>query len=249
MSRAKVLTTEVQDKIAGEYGSIKAKDLAEKYSCTIDQVYEVAKRRKLTQRHNKIVNLSYLQEQIIFGGLLGDGRLKRNGRNNYYYSECHALGESDYLRWKFNSLGELTSGHNIYPKNNNLKDVSDALEFTTLTTPSLKKYVDMSKLDIIKQLDELGLIIYLLDDGWLNSNTKLGNLTITTYPLTSDEREALHRQWKKIADISFHNSGIKRVNSSTSSKNTQAILKLVLKYIPKDTDVVKKKFKNVIANV
>ena len=54
-----------------------------------------------------------IMNQIILSGLLGDGRLKRNGKYNYYYSECHALGEKEYLSWKFKNLGELTSTSNI----------------------------------------------------------------------------------------------------------------------------------------
>ena len=99
------LNKETQEAIAKQYGTMTAQKLAEKYNCTIHQVYEIGRRFKKQQQQNKEVHISPKQHQILLGGWLGDGWFKCNGRYNVHYSECHALGESEYLRWKHQALG------------------------------------------------------------------------------------------------------------------------------------------------
>ena len=246
------LTKSQQDEIAKRYGTVKAQSLADEYGCTIHQVYEVGRRYSVQQKQNTKVTITPKMHQIILGGVLGDGRLKRNGLHNVYYSECHALGESGYLRWKHENLGELTERSAIYGKNMNDNRYSPAEEFTTLTTPSLVPYKDITRVEAIQQLDELGLLIHLLDDGWFaysNPERTRGRFCLTTYMWSVEERQALIDQWHKVTGVKFTNHGIKRVNTGASNKENDKITELVLKYFPADIDVVKKKFRTLIPNV
>ena len=246
MEMTKQLDNAIQLEIAGLYGTITAQKLADKYDCTIHQVYEVGRRFKKQREQNKEVELTAKQHQILLGGWLGDGRFKNNGRHNVYYSECHALGESDYLRWKFEQLGVLTEHAVIYQKNQNDDRFSDAEEFTTLTTPTLVPYKSLSRLEVIKQLDELGLIIHLLDDGWFAYSSEKrtnGRFCITTYNWSEEEIQALIDQWYKQTGIVFNKVGIKRVNIGTSCKYNDQIFAIAKRYFPLTLDIIKKKFR------
>ena len=79
MTKTKRLEKEVQDMIANDYGKIKAKILAEKHNCTLDQVYEVGRRYKLQQKQNLEVEIDEIMNQILLSGIIGDGRIKYNG--------------------------------------------------------------------------------------------------------------------------------------------------------------------------
>lgn len=174
---------------------------------------------------------------------IGDGRLKVNGKmGNVYYSECHAMDEYEYCLWKHKNLGLLTKSTKPYGKNLNNK-YSDAIEFCTITTPSLKKYKNMTKLEVIKKLNPLGLILLLLDDGWFNPHSKLGNFCLSTGELNIQEIDALVDQYNKNGFINVHKIGIKRTDISFDSRNNSQIYHYIINYIPKDTDIIRKKFK------
>lgn len=248
----KQLDKNIQQEIAKKYGTTTAQNLANQYNCTVHQVYEIGRRFKKQQPHNKEVNINPIQHQVLLGGWLGDGRFKLNGRHNVQYSECHALGEADYLRWKYQSLGELTENSTIYDKNQNDCRFSDAKEFTTLTTPSLLPYKQMTRLEVINELDELGLIIHLLDDGWFaysNKERTKGRFCITTYNWTDEERQALIDQWYDKTGVRFYEHGIKRVNLGASSQENEKLFAIVARYFPLSLDIIKKKFKVLLSKV
>ena len=252
MTKTKRLDKEVQIKIAEEYGKVKAKDLAIKYNCTIDQVYEVGRRYKLQQKQNLEVDIDETMNQILLSGIIGDGRIKYNGKYNAQYSECHGPEEFEYLEWKFKNLKDLTSRASIYGKNTLYEDCNDAKEFSTLTTPSLIPYKEIydNRRIVIEGLNELGLLLHLLDDGSFHpyTNNKNGRFSICTYHWTHEERVLLINKWKKETGISFKEFGIKRIDIGASSSENKKILDLVLKYLPKDLDIVQKKFGVIMNN-
>ena len=130
MEKRKDIDKEIEQKIIQEYGKVKAKVLAEKYNITLSQVYDVGRRNGLTRKNNPIFTFSEISNQIILSGILGDGRLKRNGKKNYYYSECHALGEKEYCVWKHEQLikDDISTKTMLYGKNLN-NEHGDAIEF------------------------------------------------------------------------------------------------------------------------
>lgn len=248
----KELDNNIQQEIAQLYGTATAQSIADKYHCTIHQVYEIGRRFKKQKQHNKVVEITPIQHQILLGGWLGDGRFKNNGKHNVYYSECHALGESDYLKWKFEQLGELTKDTVIYQKNQNDARYSDAEEFTTLTTPTLIPYKKLTRLEVIQQLDELGLLIHLLDDGWFAYSSKKrtnGRFCVTTYNWSMEEIDALINQWNTKTNIVFTKTGIKRVNIGASCKYNDQMFAIAKKYFPLELDIIKKKFNVMLPKV
>ena len=247
MARRKDIDKDIEQKIIQEYGKCKAKILAEKYDVTLSQVYDVGKRNGLTKKCNPIFNFSETSRQIILSGILGDGRLKKNGKKNYYYSECHALGEKEYCIWKHEQLikDDISVPTMLYGKNLN-NEHNDAIEFCTRTSPSLIPYANMSKLEIIEQLNELGLLLYLLDDGWISKHSKLGNFVLCTYLLTVEERLAVTNKYNTLLGTHGHDIGHKRVDTAFSSDDNFIFFNIAKEYIPLETDIVQKKFETML---
>lgn len=180
-------------------------------------------------------------KQIILSGILGDGRLKRNGKYNYYYSECHALGEKEYLFWKYENLGRLTSTSSVYPKNANNSHV-DALEFTTLTTPTLIPYAALTREEVISQLDALGILLYMLDDGWTISYKSGNAIRIGSTLLTSSQFDLFADQCENVLGIRPTIIGKKKKAIAFKSVEDVYFIDIINQYNMQSLDVTKKKF-------
>jgi hypothetical protein len=217
----------------------KGKDIAEKVGITLYQVYEVYKRYHITHKNNMLFILNSHQEQIILSGILGDGRLKKNGKYGYYYSECHALGEKEYCKWKFDHLGSLTEGHKIYLKNANNK-YSTAVEFTTVTTRTLETYANMSIEEVIDNLEIIGFILFLLDDGWIRKDTQ--QFCISSGSLTEEQLKLFCLKCEYIGIHDVHITGRKRRDISIPKCNNEFIIKNTFMLFNKNIDIIKKKF-------
>lgn len=232
--------------IGFHYKKKKAREIGDELGLTINQVYDTAKKHGFSQPQNIEVKMNHRMNQIILSGIIGDGRLKRNGSQNYYYSECHAMGESEYVKWKFDNLGELTdigrsNGKLLYGKNNN-NHHSDALEFTTLTTPTLIKYAEMEKEDVIKNLDDLGLILLILDDGW-TQRYKSGHRTMLSISgLRPTEKILLKEKYEDVFKIEGSLFGIKRVDLGFKASDESVFIKTLEKYNLRELDVSIKKY-------
>lgn len=226
--------------IINNYGSIRAQDLADALGITIHQVYGVARRNNLTRRQNKKVEIDSDMHQVLVSGILGDGRLKRNGKHNFYYSECHALGEREYLLWKKKMLKDLTNNSTIYGKNLN-NDYEKAVEFTSLTTPSLIPYSKLSKKDCIKELEELGLFLLIMDDGWGRRYKNSNGLVLSFNNDYLEELEILKDRYCEVLGIECKIIGIKKKVISFSHIYEHIFKDIASRYGMEDLDVVKKK--------
>lgn len=222
------------------YGKIKAQEMADKLKITIHQVYGVARRHDLTRKHNKEVVIDDNMHQVLVSGILGDGRLKKNGLHNYYYSECHSMAEQEYLKWKKDMLKDLTKHSTIYGKNMN-NNHEKAVEFTSLTTPSLIPYSKLTKMDCIKELTELGLFLLILDDGWGRSYKNSNGLVLSFNNNYLDELEFLKNKYNEIFNIEARLVGIKKKVISFSHNYEYVFKKIASDYNMQELDVIKKK--------
>ncbi len=232
----KSLTEEQQEILIENYGKITAKKLAEMFGVSIHTIYNAAKHLKITQKLNPVFSLTPEQHQIILGGILGDGNLKKNG-TNHYYRECHAVGEREYLKWKANQLDGLTTGKifNMPARNG----FSPQVGFQTRNSSTFTKYANMSKLEVIKQLGELGFVIWLLDDGWIRRNSKVCSIGVSRGTLTAEESEALIAKAAQLG-LSMHCVGQSKDFSLTSINNAH-IKEMVYKYFDSSMDIIQKK--------
>ena len=231
----KSLTVDQQEILKEQYGKVKARELAKMFNVTINTIYNAAKNLKLTQKLNPKFKLTDEQHQIILGGILGDGNLKKNGRN-YYYRECHAIEEKEYLTWKFEQLKNVTTDK-IYDIPG--RGYSPQVGFQTKNSETFSKYAAMDKIDVIKNLNELGFIIWALDDGWYRSNSKIGCYGISRGLLTEEEAHALI---EKAADLGLEMHCIGSSGDfSLTSVNNFRLKEIAYKYFDKSMDIIKKK--------
>lgn len=234
------MNEEKEKYILDNYGKVIAQVLADKMEVSIHQVYEVARKYNITRKHNKKVNIDSDMHQVLISGILGDGRLKKNGRHNYCYSECHALGEEEYLRWKKDMLKDLAKDSAVYGKNMN-NDHGKAVEFTSLTTPTLIPYSRLTKMDCIVQLTELGLLLLILDDGWGREYKNSNGLVLSfdnTYP---EEMVVLRDKYNEVFNINSNIIGKKKKAISFSHEYEHVFKRVAREYNMEDLDVIKKK--------
>lgn len=230
--------------IKDNYGKIKAKEIAEHLNISIHRVYNIARKYKLGNELNSIFNLNETQKQILISGKIGDGSFKKNG-SNYYYRECHAITEREYLLWKYEQLYETTTKriYNIKAREHNH---NNQVLFQTRNSPSFEKYATMSKLEGIMKLDELGLILLCLDDGWCKRYTHSFGYYISIASFNSDEIKTLIFKFDEIMSIKCKYIPSSGGTISIQYRESPKLLEGILKYLPKDMDIIQGKFREFV---
>ena len=112
---------------------------------------------------NRELILNEAQKQVILSGILGDGNIKRNGKN-YYYREGHSKKETEYCKFKHDILQPYISKGGFHLVNKR----DGQFGFQTINSPTLREYKAMDIYSVINALNEFGLLLYILDDGWIN---------------------------------------------------------------------------------
>ena len=247
-SRAKRITQEQTEQVISLRGTMTAKEIATTVGVTYDQVNEVFKRYNMTNKHNINFEINSLQNQIFLSGKLGDGNYKPNGKYNYYYRENHAEDEKEYLIWKMISLGNMINNQGLYKIKKGGWNTQQPYGFSTKTSPSLIKYAEMSIQDAILQLDEKGLIMFMLDDGWFTKHSRQGNFCISGGVLTREDLDCLCIQFSKYNINDVHIVGHKRLDVSIPSSNNKMLYDIATSFIPCDTDIIIKKFQYINTN-
>ena len=182
---------------------------------------------------NKELFLTQKQEQILLSGKIGDGNFKRNG-SNVYYRETHSVREKEYCKWKHDILIP-----NISKSGFHITDKRDGQwGFQTINSPTLRYYRSLSISETITKLDKFGLLVLILDDGWMSRN----HLMLSTGKLSSDEIDLLLNQYYKEFGIKPHLVGIKRKDISFSDC-TEPLFPYFKSYFPNNIDVFEKKVK------
>ena len=227
------------------YVKLGANHIAEKFNIDKEYVYHLARVNNV--KTNKTTNktcgeLNDLQKQILISGIFGDGNYKKQGLG-FMYRECHALGEANYCKWKYDVLGKLTEDNRFSYANRG----NELVEFETMTTKDLEVYGKLNK-DLgsaIELLDEIGLSLLILDDGWRSTKTiypKNITFNLTTYQYTEEIRYKIIKQYEKYFGNSCCNSvGIKRVDLYFSKEASKKIAEIILSLLGSDMDIVQKK--------
>lgn len=219
------------------YGKMKAQDIANILGINIHKVYKVASRLNLTSHLNPQLELTKEQHQIILGGILGDGSFKKNG-HNYYYRETHAVGEKDYMLWKFNKLYNLTTKktYDIPARNG----ANPQLAIQTVNSPVWQQYVEMPRYEVINALTELGYAIWMLDDGWICRKAKACNISVAGGTLTDEELILLIAKGKELG-LDGHIIGIKEKAITFLRHNNARVKEIMYSFFPKTLDIMIKK--------
>lgn len=192
-----------------------------------------------TFRHLK--KLNDMQKQIIMFGRLGDGHIDRR-ETQPMYIESHAEDEKDYLFWKYKILKDICNKQPAYYKET-YSTFSDEKQYlckpfyrlNTRILDDLYGIREMSRSEIIEQLNEFGLSLHLLDDGnrgdlW---HICLAEWTVEEkelYVSICEDRFGLNCYLMKDDRYAYFDAD--------SSRN---IDKIILSNIPNDLDIVHKK--------
>lgn len=237
-----------------KYGKVSAKIIAKECEVTIRRIYDLAKKyniKTLKKRNKTVGELSELQKQILLSGIFGDGSYKKNGKVGFQYREQHASAEKEYCKWKFDNLGKLTEGYHFYCRDTTNNNLEPVYGFETMTTVDLKPYAELHKykMTAIELLNEIGLSLLILDDGWKNTKTSYPyniTFTLTTYQYTQELRDKIIKQYEKYFGEGCCNEvGIKRIDLRFNKESSKKIAEIVINLMGEEIDVVQKKlFKN-----
>jgi hypothetical protein len=120
------------------------------------------------------------QKQLMLSGLLGDGSIKHSHISyNCMYRE--------YMAYKRNLAGRLAKSEVIESDNLGYKKGSKIYTFSMKINDYSRDLVSKPLSETIKDLDELGLALWILDDGSLHRKNYFYN--INTHSFTREEEE------------------------------------------------------------
>ena len=221
----------------------KQKDIAKNLDVNIHKVYRMAKEYNLTMALNPIFEINEIQHQILVSGKIGDGNYKKNG-SNYYYRETHSVKEREYLLWKYNQMDNMTTGK-TYHHEKRKETQNEQISFQTRNSSVFSKYAKMSNADAIKEINELGLALLALDDGWCRRYTHSFGFAISLGGLNIEEQHLVQQKYEKELNIQCKLRFSKKITNNYISFNCHEapnLFKVILKYLPKDMDVIQNKF-------
>ena len=188
--------------------------------------------------------LNDMQRQIIMFGKLGDGHIDRR-EDQPMYIEVHAQDQKDYLFWKWSILKDICNHEPVYYPNNNkcfngiIYEVQPTYRLNTRTIDDLKSIRSMSRSEIISQLNELGLSLHLLDDGYRGRS----NWQLCLAEYTKDEinlyikicKERFHFDAKILTDDRY---------IQFTADSSRLIDAMILECIPNELDIIQNKIIN-----
>ena len=121
------------------------------------------------------------QQSIVYGTLLGDGYLRPTNGNfgncSYSLSLCHGEKQLDYLKWKYEELGNFVVMKDFQISTREFHSNAPTYAFSTVSHPFLIEahavcYSANGKKDItqnwLDKLTPLSIAVWYLDDGSLN---------------------------------------------------------------------------------
>ena len=189
--------------------------------------------------------ISQLQHDLIIGSLLGDGHIDR--REEYpLFIVSHAENQKDYLYYKYylmRDMCEMTPTY--YPSKTKIIKESECTcmpfyRFNTRTYYSLRPFRNMSKIDLINELNEYSFSIWMLDDG----NCEEKGYWELCAPLDTDEER---NEMKRILKEKFNIEPIEQKDNRYFRFHTEdswKITKMILNNIPNNLDVIQYKILN-----
>lgn len=120
--------------------------------------------------------LSQDQVQVILGGLLGDGSLggRKTGAHLPHYSESHSINQEEYLLWKAKSLSNLNPKIIRCQQSDGAGGIHPTIKLRTIAAPALLPYREMLPEHYLVGLKDLGVAIWIMDDGSLKLTGKGG---------------------------------------------------------------------------
>ena len=160
------------------------------------------------------ITLSQDEQQIIYGGLLGDATLRKK-QNSIRF--CQSVKQKEYLKWKYSFFNANVSEITIqqYQANGKYKNDYQTISFS-INNPNhilddfyhnLRKIIldkDGNKKvtkDLLYKLNPLGLAIWWMDDGCLSIHDGNRYGKLCTHGFTYNENIIIKEYFKEVWDI------------------------------------------------
>ena len=201
--------------------------------CEKYKLYQLQAKRSL--------EINNQQRELIMFSLLGDGHIdKRETRPLFIVS--HAINQKDYLFWKYDILKTLCNKEPTYYQEQQKRfgdkvyTAKPSYRLCTRVLDELLPIRNMSKSEIISQLNEFGVAIHFLDDAY-RSNT---SWEMCYAAFTDEEKELYRKVLKERFDIEAHLRKDMRYISFNKA-DSRKIDEIILRNIPNDLDIIKYK--------
>ena len=213
------------------------KEIADILKTNVKRIF--AFRKALNLKNNTAKNLLFTKQQlqVFLGGMLGDGSLSiPSDCKNAYYSFAHSLKQKGYALWKYEILKNLCfnpSESSTLDKRTNkiyssIKIKTYTNELFTIYYNKFYKNTDSGKIkyinsEILEQLDDLGIDIWFMDDGYKNHYS----YSLSTNCFTEEDLEIIINFFKTKYDItmSIHSGDVLYIHKKDRDKFTKIIEK------------------------
>lgn len=137
-------------------------------------------------RQSAALNLSNEQLQVLLTSKFGDGCISDKVIKSMHYSTC--CKHKEYLEFKKQLLGNLCTDKAIVNIPRNGYSQTPIYRLCSKASPSINKIKNLSIINAINQLDELGLALWFYDDGSLHKTKLFYNLNTQAYPKEINEK-------------------------------------------------------------
>lgn len=220
------------------------REMAEEANCSLRVIQkwcsEIHRLNKRTFKENK--HLSDKQKELIMFSLLGDGHIDKR-ENQSLFIVSHAENQKDYLYWKYDILKDICSNKPAYYGESYANFGTDKqylckpyYRICTRIINDLITIREMTKSEIINQLNEFGICIHLLDDA----NRSHSNWVVCVADFTSEEKELYINKCHNDLGLDCYIEKDDRYIQFDAA-SSRKIDNLILTYLPNDLDIVKYK--------
>lgn len=191
------------------------------------------------KKHKK---LNDIQKQLVMFGRLGDGHIDRR-ENQPMYIETHADNQKDYIYWKWSILKDICNKEPVYypPAQHSfggdkVYECRAHYRICTRIIDDLKPIRAMSIGEILYQLNEFGLSVHALDDGFRSNS----NWEICLAEWNDEEIELYLNICKKRFDLDGYRLTDNRYIKFTA-ESSRRLDEIILSVVPNNLDIIRYK--------
>ena len=196
----------------------------------------------------KLAQLSPIQRSIIIGGVLGDGHICLLN-NSAIYIESHAVNQKDYLFWKYDMLKNLCLSEPTYYSSGvatfgeKQYNRQESYRFQTRLLDQLINIKNMTRYELIDELDEIGVSTHFLDDA--SRDDYQWQLCFGDWDIL--ESDYYIENIKNKFGIEMKYTSDKRYAVTINKENSIKLDKIILRNIPNDLDIIRYKILKEVA--
>lgn len=180
-------------------------------------------------------------KQLLIGSLLGDGSFCSVGKHtrNMCFSMAHSMKQEEYLKYKVSILTKYNLDSNIgyntirdsRYKNREVKECRHKSRLHPIFTDIRAKYYDQHGhkrvfREFVKDIDELGLAIWYMDDGYVTKSSCI----FSSCSFTLEEQQILADILLEKFDLHF-NLGKHDNSMYLQAKDFPKFVKLIRPYV------------------